>query len=103
MAQCWENASHTGAGELFRAGLIEGLVPENDTGADMENITEAYFSDDGQSALWVAEFDDSALMKAFGHEGSGVFTAPTAIKAEVERQYQVTAILAMHRDACSPV
>lgn len=40
----------------------------------------------------VAEFDDSALMKAFGQEGSGVFMAPAAIETEVERQYQVTAI-----------
>lgn len=40
----------------------------------------------------VAEFDDSALMKAFGQEGAGVFVAPAAIKAEVERQYQVTSI-----------
>jgi LysR family transcriptional activator of nhaA len=40
----------------------------------------------------VAEFDDSALMKAFGQEGAGIFIAPAAIEAEVERQYQVTAI-----------
>jgi LysR family transcriptional regulator, transcriptional activator of nhaA len=40
----------------------------------------------------VAEFDDSALMKAFGQEGAGIFIAPAAIKAEVEWQYQVTAI-----------
>lgn len=40
----------------------------------------------------VAEFDDSALMKAFGHEGAGVFIAPAVIKAEVEWQYQVSAI-----------
>lgn len=40
----------------------------------------------------VAEFDDSALMKAFGQEGAGVFIAPAAIKAEVERQYRVSAI-----------
>ncbi len=40
----------------------------------------------------IAEFDDSALMKAFGHEGAGVFVAPSAIRAEVERQYQVTTI-----------
>lgn len=40
----------------------------------------------------IAEFDDSALMKAFGQQGAGVFTAPTAIEDEVERQYQVTAI-----------
>ena len=40
----------------------------------------------------VAEFDDSALMKAFGQEGVGIFIAPAAITAEVEWQYQVTAI-----------
>jgi len=40
----------------------------------------------------VAEFDDSALMKVFGQEGVGVFIAPAAIEAEVELQYQVTAI-----------
>jgi LysR family transcriptional activator of nhaA len=40
----------------------------------------------------IAEFDDSALMKAFGQEGAGIFIAPAAIEAEVEWQYQVTAI-----------
>lgn len=40
----------------------------------------------------IAEFDDSALMKVFGQEGSGIFIAPAAIESEVERQYQVTAI-----------
>ena len=40
----------------------------------------------------VAEFDDSALMKAFGQEGAGIFIAPAAIEAEVEWQYQATAI-----------
>ena len=40
----------------------------------------------------IAEFDDSALMKAFGREGVGIFIAPTAIEAEVALQYQATAI-----------
>ncbi|MFC1774194.1 transcriptional activator NhaR [Pseudomonadota bacterium] len=40
----------------------------------------------------IAEFDDSALMKAFGQDGAGIFIAPAAIEAEVEWQYQVTAI-----------
>ena len=40
----------------------------------------------------VAEFDDSALMKVFGQEGAGIFIAPAVIEAEVELQYQVTAI-----------
>ena len=37
----------------------------------------------------VGEFDDGALMKAFGQAGAGVFMVPTAIAAEVARQYGV--------------
>jgi LysR family transcriptional activator of nhaA len=37
----------------------------------------------------VGEFDDSALMKAFGKAGAGVFPAPTATRQEVENQYGV--------------
>lgn len=40
----------------------------------------------------VAEFDDSALMKAFGGAGAGVFPAPTAIAATLERMYGVKRI-----------
>ena len=40
----------------------------------------------------VGEFDDSALMKAFGRAGVGVFIAPTVITAEVQQQYDVVAI-----------
>lgn len=37
----------------------------------------------------IAEVDDSALIKVFGREGLGYFAAPTAIRYEVCRQYQV--------------
>lgn len=37
----------------------------------------------------VGEFDDSALMKAFGQAGAGLFTAPTAIVDHVCEQYKV--------------
>ena len=40
----------------------------------------------------VAEFDDSALMKAFGQEGVGIFAAPTAIQGEIMQQYKVNSI-----------
>jgi len=40
----------------------------------------------------VAEFDDSALMKAFGKQGAGVFIAPAAIENEVMLQYEVESI-----------
>ena len=40
----------------------------------------------------VGEFDDSALMKAFGQSGTGVFIAPTPIAEEVKKQYGVVII-----------
>jgi len=40
----------------------------------------------------VGEFDDSALMKAFGQAGAGIFIAPTPIEAEVDKQYGVVII-----------
>lgn len=38
------------------------------------------------------EFDDSALMKAFGRAGAGIFIAPTPIAEEVAKQYDVKII-----------
>mgnify|MGYP000052327560 FL=1 len=40
----------------------------------------------------VGEFDDSALIKAFGQAGAGLFVAPTAIADQVCQQYKVLAI-----------
>lgn len=40
----------------------------------------------------VGEFDDSALMKAFGQAGAGLFVAPTVIRDHVCEQYKVVAI-----------
>ena len=40
----------------------------------------------------VGEFDDSALMKAFGRAGAGVFVAPASTRAQICQQYQVLEI-----------
>ena len=40
----------------------------------------------------VGEFDDSAMMQAFGQSGAGVFFAPTVIAAQVCDQYRVVAL-----------
>ena len=37
----------------------------------------------------IGEFDDSALMKAFGQRGTGVFIGPTVLESEIETQYNV--------------
>jgi LysR family transcriptional activator of nhaA len=40
----------------------------------------------------VGEFEDSALLKAFGQAGAGLFVAPTAIAHYVSQQYTVEAV-----------
>jgi LysR family transcriptional activator of nhaA len=40
----------------------------------------------------VAEFDDSALMYAFGREGKGVFPTPTVFEAQFRRLYDVEVV-----------
>lgn len=40
----------------------------------------------------IGEFDDTALMKAFGQAGVGIFPAPMVIAEEARRQYQVEMI-----------
>jgi LysR family transcriptional activator of nhaA len=37
----------------------------------------------------VGEFDDSALMKAFGQHGQGAFVAPTVLRRHIEARYGV--------------
>ncbi len=40
----------------------------------------------------IGEFDDAALMQAFGGEGRGIFMAPSVLEAEVVAQYRVRVI-----------
>lgn len=40
----------------------------------------------------VAEFEDRALMKAFGEAGTGIFTSPTAVEEDVISKYGVEVI-----------
>ena len=40
----------------------------------------------------IGEFDDSALLKAFGEAGMGIFAGPTAIAEEICRMYRMAAI-----------
>jgi LysR family transcriptional activator of nhaA len=40
----------------------------------------------------VGEFDDSALLKAFGEAGAGVFAGPTVIAEEICRMYRMAVI-----------
>jgi LysR family transcriptional activator of nhaA len=53
---------------------------------------EDWFRDHGVQPRVVGTFDDSALLDAFGQAGAGLFAMPSAIEAEVKRQYKVRVV-----------
>lgn len=53
---------------------------------------DAWFEQQGIAPQIVAEFDDSAMMKAFGQQGLGIFSAPTQIEQKICQQYEVQVI-----------
>ena len=73
---CLDNAPFLlpGAEVAFRPGLMQ------------------WFDEQRVRPRVIGEFDDSALLKAFGQAGSGVFVAPTAIADFVCKQYGVQAL-----------
>ena len=64
------------------------LLPNAETA--LRRQLEMWFDEQELFPHLVAEFDDSALLKAFGEAGLGVFPAPTAIAEEVSAMYHST-------------
>ena len=55
----------------------------------MRQRMELWFTERQIHTRTVGEFDDAALMKAFGREGRGVFMSPTVLETETCEQYGV--------------
>ena len=53
---------------------------------------EGWFARHQVAPVVVGEFDDAALMKAFGREGQGIFMAPSVLDAETCSQFEVEVI-----------
>jgi LysR family transcriptional activator of nhaA len=60
--------------------------------ATLRRALDQWFDASRVHPMVVAEFDDSALMYAFGEEGKGVFPAPTVFEAEFRRLYKVEVV-----------
>jgi ribosomal protein S18 acetylase RimI-like enzyme len=45
---------------LYTDGLLSGQIPDNDTGADVENVEEAYIQP-SRNGFWIAEVDDQVV------------------------------------------
>jgi LysR family transcriptional activator of nhaA len=82
--------------ETLQAGFPDSLdgarmlMPS--AGSNLRRSLEAWLERRGISPQVVAEFEDRALMKAFGERGSGLFASPRAVEQEVQDKYGVEMI-----------
>ncbi len=76
----------------FPASLDRGAMLMPSGGSNLRRNLESWFERQGIKPLVVAEFEDRALMKAFGERGIGVFTSPSAVEADVLEKYGVQVI-----------
>ena len=66
------------------------LLPTLNTA--LRRALEQWFQTEDLRAMVAGEFEDSALLYAFGEAGRAVFPAPTAIEREVCRNYRVAIV-----------
>jgi len=82
--------------ERYRRGFPQSLanapwlLPA--IGTTLRRDLERWFDSLELRPRLAGEFADSGLMKAFGQAGMGLFPGPTAIDAEICRQYQVESV-----------
>ncbi|MBK8002777.1 MAG: transcriptional activator NhaR [Gemmatimonadetes bacterium] len=61
-------------------------------GTSLRRSLEEWFERARIRPAVIGEFSDSALLKVFGMGGVGLFAAPTAIAADIRRQYEVRVV-----------
>jgi len=76
----------------FPASLHEApmLLPTGNTA--LRRSLDHWFDDHKRVPHVVGEFEDSALLKAFGRSGRGIFPGPTAIEGAIKTQYRVSVV-----------
>jgi LysR family transcriptional activator of nhaA len=66
------------------------LVPGGN--AALRRSLDQWLDEIGVRPVIRGEFSDSALLKAFGGRGEGLFLAPTAVEEDVRRMYGVEVV-----------
>ncbi len=80
----------------YRKGFPESLngapflMPAGN--AALRRLLDQWFDALGIRPKIRGEFSDSALLKAFGQFGDGLFAAPTAVEVDVKRMYHVAVV-----------
>jgi LysR family transcriptional regulator, transcriptional activator of nhaA len=85
-------ARHAGLKKGFPRSLQGAATLLPAEGTALRRALEAWFETSGIQPDVVGEFDDSALMKAFGARGLGVFPVPQVLEDEIRDQYGVQVI-----------
>jgi LysR family transcriptional regulator, transcriptional activator of nhaA len=81
-----------GLREGFPRSLDRAPMLLQGEGTAVRRDLEQWFDTLGVRPRVLGEFEDSALMQAFGQQGKGVFAAPTVIEADVVRAFGVGVI-----------
>ena len=76
----------------FPACLQGAPLLTQGTASPMRGRLERWLADQSLKPQPVGEFDDAALMTAFGSQGRGVFMSPTVLEAETCAQYGVQVV-----------
>lgn len=85
-----KKAGHLSAGFPKSLNGAAMLLPT--THSALRRRMDDWFDAEGIAPNVVGEFDDSALLKAFGEAGAGLFAAPTAIEKEICRMYRMKVV-----------
>jgi LysR family transcriptional activator of nhaA len=79
-------------GKRFPACLDGAPMLAQGRASAMRRRLEAWLAERALRPRWIGEFDDAALLQAFGGEGRGVFMAPTVLEAETCAQHGVAVL-----------
>jgi putative acetyltransferase len=85
----FESRDQQAVSRLYDKGLLAGQIAPNDSGADIDNMREAYF-DNERHHFWVAEIQDK-VVAMIGVASDEKHTAEVR-RLRVEPEYQRTAI-----------
>ena len=87
-----ESLVRQGGGRAFPAVLDGAPVLMPGAEVALHSRMLRWFESERLRPRVVGEFDDSALMMAFGQAGAGFFIGPSAIEEHVVRQYEVQVV-----------
>ena len=76
-------------GDGLPNSLADGPIILSGFHSNLRRSLLQWFRENGLEPKVVAEVADSAVLKVFGQRGLGMFAVPTAVEADIARQYQV--------------